>query len=183
MKHKILKFSTVILLFAFIGASCKKDEIEISDESIIIDNQPGISIYKIKGDYFNFISLQLLPDGRLNAIPDYTINSSRIIVSGDGKIKINTRWLLKNGFIVDKESSLRDVFTDITFQEYVDYNTANNTGGWPNELIKPRVIDENPYVEYYHLNGLNKREKKFTLGELNKMIEEGTLETVFEKLK
>jgi len=35
MKHKILKFSTVILLFAFIGASCQKEELSLLKDKIL----------------------------------------------------------------------------------------------------------------------------------------------------
>ncbi len=35
MKYKILKLSTVILLFAFIGASCQKDELPSLKDKIL----------------------------------------------------------------------------------------------------------------------------------------------------
>ncbi len=184
MKQKILKLSTVVLLLMFIGAGCQKDEIEYADEDMVVDNEPGIDIFKLKGDYINYIGLQLLPDGRLNAIPAFILGDPRIKVSDNGKIEQNFRWRLKSGYIVSKNDNYNNfVFTDITIQEYVDYNTKNGVGCWPDELIKSRIIDKNPFSEFYYLDGFNKTERTFTLGELNKMIEDGTLETVFTKLK
>ena len=201
MKHKILKFSTVILLFAFTGASCHKDEIEYADENIVFTVGgcypcPGLCVYKTKGDYFNYISFQLLDDGRLNAKPAYTLKDVGSPVEGNlpigprlkrdkkGKIVSNSRWRLKGGYILDLEASLKHgVFTDITFQEFVDYTEKHNTGSWPDELLKPRIIDKEPFKEFYYLSRNGLPAIDLTVGEINKMIEEGTLETVFKKLK
>ena len=184
MKQKILKLSTVVLLLMFIGAGCQKDEIEYADEDIVVDNQPEIDIYKLKGDYINYIGLQLLPDGRLNGDPAYILGDPLIKVSDNGKIEQNFRWRLKSGYIVSVNDKFTNfVFTDITFQEFVDYNTKRNVAYWPDELIKPRIIDKNPFSEFYSLIGFGKPVRTFTLGELNKMIEDGTLETVFTKIK
>ncbi len=199
MKHKIIKFSTVILLFAFIGASCQKDEIEYADESMVVEigsADPGWGIYKTKGNYFNYISFKLLDDGRLNATPGYTIKdvgipyeenplaSYRLKRDKNGKIVSNYRWRLKGGYILDHEASLKHgVFTDISFQEFVDYTEKHNTGSWPDELLKPRIIDKDPFENFYYLSRYGRSPVVLTVGEINKMIEEGTLETVFKKLK
>lgn len=194
MKHKILKFSTVILLFAFIGASCQKDEIEYADENMIIkigSADPGWSIYKTKGDYFNYISFQLLDDGRLNATPAFTLKSLEdpfgepsLKRDKNGKIVPNFRWHLTGGYIIDHGTYIRNrVFANITFQEFVDYTDKNNTGSWPDELLEPRIIDKDPFEEFYYLSRYGRSSITITVGEINKMIEEGTLETVFEKLK
>ena len=116
MKPKKIKLSTVVLLLLFIGASCQKDKMEYADESIEISTFPGITIYKTKKDYINYISLQITDDDKLNAIPDYTLNKNdpRITVDSHGQVKLNSRWRLKSGYIVDKGSSSRDVFTNIS---------------------------------------------------------------------
>ena len=183
MKTMILKISALLLLVAFMGPGCKKEKIEYDDESIGISTLPDISIYKTDGDYFNNISVEVLSSGQLNAIPDYTLASPTIKVDANGAITPTFRWHLKNGYIVEKGSYVNKVFTTITFREYVDYNTKNQVAGWPDNLIEPRIIDKNPFVEYYYYDGVNKAEKIYTLGEINKMIENGTLESVFTKLK
>jgi hypothetical protein len=193
MKPKILELSTTVLLFGLIIYGCQykflpeADKIENVDEitkdSLVISSLPGISIYKTKEDYFNYISLQVLPDGRLNAEPGYILNDPRIKVDEDGNIKPNFRWRLTSGFIVDKDTYINESFTNITIQEYVNYNTANKVAGWPDELIKPRIIDKDPFTEFYYLDGIGKPVRLFTLKELNDMIEDGILETVFTKLK
>jgi hypothetical protein len=167
----------------FMGASCQKDEIELADENIEISTFPGITIYKTKNDYINFVDVQITDDGRLNAIPSYNKNDPRISIDEKGNVKQNFRWRLKSGLILDNNVSIREVFTNITIQEYVDWNTENGVSGWPNNLIEPRIIDEDPFTDFYFLDGMNKIPKTYTLGEINKMIEDGTLETVFTKLK
>ncbi len=183
MKPKILKFSTLALLLLFIGASCQKDDIEYADESIVVNNSPDISIYKTNGDYYNFITITITPKGIISAIPDYTIGDKRIRVENNGEISPNTRWHLKSGYIVDKESHIDKVFTDITYQEYINYNITNNVRSMPTDLIESRIINRDPFIEFYNISGINKPYKEFTLGELNKMIENGTIEEHFIKLK
>jgi hypothetical protein len=183
MKPKIVKLSAVFLFLLFIGAGCQKDEIEYADESIEISTLPGISIYKTNANYFNNISVQITSEGQLNAIPAYILNDPRVSVDKKGNISANFRWRLKSEYIVDKEVYLNEVFTNISIQEYVDWNTQHGVACWPNNLIEPRIIDKDPFTEFYHLGGLNKSPEIFTLGEINDMIENGTLETVFAKLK
>lgn len=183
MNFKILKLSAVFLLLLFTGASCQKDEIEYADESVVVDNQPGISIYKTSEDYFNYVSIKLTLEGQPNAIPSYHIGDPRITVNKNGSIKPNFRWRLKSGFIVDKETYMDEIFTNITIQEYVNYNTENGVAGWPDELILPRIIDKKPFTEFYFSGVLNGPVIEFTLGEINEMIENGTIEQRFTRLK
>jgi len=182
MKTIILKISALILLIALIGAGCEKDKIEYDDESIEISTLPNISIYKTNNDYFYNIAL-VNSNGQLTAIPAFITNDPLLKIDSDGKLSSNFRWRLKGGYVIDKESYINRVFTDVTFQEYVEYNTENKITSWPTTRIEPRIVDKDPFLEYYYYDGINKAEKIYTLGELNKMIEEGTLETVFKKLK
>ena len=173
----------MVLLLLVIGASCQKDEMEYADESIEISSMPGISIYRTNDNYFDNISVQITAEGKMNKIPAYTLNNPRIIVNKNGTVQVNFRWRLKSGYIVDREAYLNDAFTDIKVQEYVDWNTSHAVSSWPNDLIEPRIIDKDPFTEFYFHDGLNKTPKTFTLGEINDLIENGTLETVFTKLK
>ncbi len=173
-----------MLLFLFIGAACQKDEIEYADESIVISVADiGIAIYKTQNDYFDKISVQYTDDSLINAIPSYTLDDKRVGMDKNGNFILNTRWFLKSGYIVDTESYIHDIYTNITIKEYVEWNDENKVAGWPGSLIEPRIIDENPFTEFYYLDGKNKPIVKFTLGEINDMIENGTLEAVFTKLK
>jgi hypothetical protein len=183
MKLKILKLYALVLLLIFIGASCQKDEFDHADENMEISSIPGISIYKTNNDYFNNISVQITEEGQINAIPDYIESDPRIIVDNNGTVRVNFRWRLRNGYIVDKEVFLNAAFTDISIQEYVDWNTKNNVAGWPASSIEPRISNKNPFTEFFYFDGMNKSERIFTIGEINKMIESGTLETVFTRLK
>jgi hypothetical protein len=183
MKTTLLKISIIFLLLSLMGAGCKKDEIQYADESLEISGEPGFSIYKTNGDYFNFVSVIVVSDEHLAAVPGYTLNDPSIKVDANGKVSPNFRWRLKNGYIIAKGTDVNSVFTNITFQEYVDYNTAHGVACWPDNLIRAKIIDRSPFTEFYHHDGWNKPSKTYTLGEINKMIEAGTLETTFEKLK
>ena len=183
MKPKILKLTTVVLLFLITEASCQKDEIEYADESIEISSYPWITIYKSKNDYVNYVDIQITEEGKINAVPSYSVKDPRISIDTNGNIKQNFRWRLKSGYILDMNVSLREAFTDITISEYVKYNTKNNVAVWPDSLILPRIIDMDPFLEFYHYDGIGKPERIFTIGEINEMIETGTLETVFTRLK
>ncbi len=182
MKPKIIKLTAIFLLLLFIGAGCKKNEIEIADESIVVDNHPGVEVYKTNGNYFNYITVSINETGQISRQPDYTLNDPRIKMDKKGRVTYNSRWLLKSGYIVDMEAHHNDAYTNITFQEYVDYNTKNGVV-MPSELILPRIIEKDPYIKFYHMGCLNCKLKEFTLGEINQMIENGTLEEHFEKIK
>jgi hypothetical protein len=193
MKNDFLKLSTVVLLLFFIGAGCQKDEIEYADESIEIKVGPSgleLSLYKTKGDYFNYISFQLLDDGRLNATPAFTLKSLEepfrepsLKRDKKGKIVPNFRWRLKDGYILSFGTYITNrVFANITFQEFVDYTDKNNTGSWPDELLERRIIDKDPFEQFYYLSRYGRSPIVLTVGEINKMIEEGT-QKVFKKVK
>ena len=45
---RALEFIFVSLFLFFIGNGCEKNEIEYADESIVVDNWPGVAVYKTK---------------------------------------------------------------------------------------------------------------------------------------
>jgi len=175
MKPKILKLTTFVLLLLFTVASCQKDKMEYADESIEVSSWPAISIYKTKSDYINYVGVQITDDGKLNAKPSYDKNDPRISFDSKGNAKQNFRWRLKSGYILDNNVSLREAFTNITIREYVDWNTEHSVAGWPDSLIWPRIIDTDPFTEFYLHDGIGKDVKIFTIGEINDMIKNGTL--------
>jgi len=184
MKFSNFKLLSIIFLLLFLtGTSCQKDEIEYADESIVIRVPvPGLNVYKTKNNYIDFVDIQITDDGELNAIPTYNIDDSRILVDKDGKIKQNFRWRLKSGYIIDYGASVREVFTDISIEEYVKYNAENGITHWHDHLIRPRIIDTDPFTEFYHLDRAGHLEY-YTVGEINEMFENGSFKTIFEKLK
>ena len=182
MKKYLL--SSLLLIIVILLANCKKSNIDYYDESKIVNNTPGLSIYKTNGDYIDFIHFQLDSNNIITMSPCYKpTNSSRIIIDKDGNVHQNFRYKLKSGYIVSNNANISYTYTDITFQEYFDI--TNESGEWyiPNSLLKQRIVDRNPFTEYYYLNGLNGNYREFTLGEINDLAEEGNLESVFTKLK
>ena len=182
MKPKILKLSSIALLFLFIGAACQKDEMQYADESIVVSNNPGVSVYKMNLNYMDKVIVEVTPEGlnKVLALDDKTLDSYHI--DSKGNLMPKYRHLLKSGYIVGGGSS-KASFTDITFTEYYNYNKEHGVSCWPSELIKPRIIDNDPYEEYYWMGCLDCAIKEFTLGQINEMIENGTLEKYFTKLK
>lgn len=182
MKPKILKLGTIVLLLLFAGAGCQKDVINYDDESITVSNNPGVFVYKTKDSYMDKVWVQITPEGELNQILALDRKDTNIEIDKDDNVIPLYRHLLKSGYVVG-DAHKWAAYTDITFKEYLSYNEKNGTGSWPEELIWPRIIDRNPYVELYWWGCLNCKTEKYTLGEINTMIENGTLETVFTKLK
>lgn len=181
MKTKIL-LMLLLIASTLVIVSCEKDKIEFADENIIVNNEPSLSVYKTNNDYFNYINVSIDTFGNVTSYPVYYKNSMHIANGEDGKYKYTQRWQLQSGYIIDKEIEYNDAFTDVTFSEQIEYeenNSSNVTGNW----YQQRIIDTNPFKEYYWLGGLNDELQEFTLYEINEMIEKGTLETVFTKIK
>lgn len=182
MKFKFLIQCRLVLLLSIIGVSCQNDEIDYADESISISSWPAISIYKTKDNYFNNITVGINDKKEISSYPDYNVKSDNIIVNKDGEYNFKFKWLLKSGYIVVQGGDFNSAVTDISLTEYVNFNEPFKTN-WDTTLLAARIIDKDPFTEFYLYNGLNKTPKIFTLGEINDMIESETIETVFTKLK
>jgi hypothetical protein len=180
---KTITFLLAVFTISIIFVSCNKDELDYTDESIIVNSEPSISIYKTKGEYFNYIYVGIDSVENITMSPSYNSNDPCIRIDSHGKVTYNQRWKLKSGYTVCKEMRFNDMaFTNITFQEVIEY-TDKNGPDIPDAWFKSRIIDKDPFTEYYWLGGLNKPIKEFTLGQINDMIEKGTIETVFTKIK
>ena len=182
MKTKILKLRTIFLLLLFIRASCQKDEIEYADESIIVNNHPGFFLFKTKVDYSDKIWVQVNSNDELTQIPILTHDSQHYNIDNKGNVKRTNWYILKNGYIIGPANE-RAVFTNISLTEYLNFNVINNINHWPDNKIKPRIIDEDPYLELYFMGCLDCEFREFSLREINKMIENGILEAVCTKIK
>ncbi len=182
MKLKVLKLCTAALFLLFIGTSCEKYELDYADESIVVSNNPGVTVYKMNLDYLDKVRVEVTPEGLNKVLALDDKNLYNYNMDSKGNLMPKYRHLLKSGYIVGGGSS-KASFTDITFTEYYKYNKEHGVSSWPAELIRPRIIDENPYEEFYWMGCLNCSLKEFTLGQINEMIENGTLEEHFTRLK
>ena len=180
MNPEILNLTTVVLLLLFTGASCQKDEMEYADENIVVSNRPCVFIFKTKDNYSDKIWVQITPEGNLNRIP--VLNKQNYDIDKNGKLKPKYRYILKSGYMVGDAHEWA-AFTDITFTEYLSYNEKYGITHWPDTLLWPRIIDKDPYIELFWMGCLDCKIKEFTLGEINEMIEDGTIEKHFTKLK
>lgn len=196
MKPKILKFSLLILLVGLLYVSChisdndtpnieNQEELINPNDTIVVSNHPGVSVFKTNEDYINCVWVVVLSDGQLSSVPAYSLADTigRLKIAENGDIISNVRWRLENGYIVSMEIDLEASFTDITIDEYVKYNTQQGVTCWPNPLIKSRIVDSNPFTEFYHMGCNGCKLKQFTLGQITEMINNGTLEDHFDKLK
>lgn len=201
MNLRIFTTGLIILSLGIILFACNKNNApEIPEEepniysephpidendTIVFSNYVGFSVYKTKADYFYYISLRKLPDGQLNAVPAITsLNDPGLRIDDSGEIVRISRWKLKSGYIVDYSASfINAAFTNITFEEYANYSAANGVAGMPDELLNPRIIDTDPYIEFYHIGCLDCNKMYFTLGQINQMLENGTIDEIFDKLK
>ncbi|MDP3912516.1 MAG: hypothetical protein Q8R96_02115 [Bacteroidota bacterium] len=169
--ENLQKVSIVLMLFLLmIDSSCiKKEEV----------TTPGLNIYKTKGDYFLYVNTW----GKKNAPTTYRANDARI-----GNLDTDTiymgRKILISGYILSAENSVDDYFTNITFTEMVKYNDSLGlSASFPRDSVFKRVIDENPYIEFYHDDYHPRRFELKDTAKINQIIRDGELEKYFKRLK
>lgn len=174
-----------LFVISFMIFSCEQEPLEIADENIEVGNLPGFSIYKTKGNYFNYISFTLNADGTPNAIPDYDPRYPDLYeFYSDGRVKPKYRWYLESGYVVSGDMWHTNVFTDITVWEYYNDNKKNKVSVWmDNDRLLNRIIDKNPFTEFYWYDAYKKGTHIFTLGEINLIMKSGKAQENFEKLK
>jgi len=182
MKPKILKLYTIVLFLLFIGTSCQKDELEYSDESIEISTIPSICIYKTNGDYTDYLPVGLDSSGNVTFTKVFGNDPLIVTKKSNGSYVLNSRYFLKNGYILE-DVNLDYAFTDITVTEMVEKYLEIGSSYWSNDEYESRIIDKSPFSEFYRYDGRYKPEILYSLGEINEMIENGTLEEQFDKLK
>ena len=170
------------LLIIFVGVGCDKNEIEIADESVTVSSYPWLSVYKTKADYFNNITVEINDNSEVISYPDYNEKSSNVILGKDGKYKYMYKWLLSNGYVVVQGGKFKCAVTDISLTEFINFNEPYKTN-WDSKMLQDRIIDTDPFVTFYSMDGIGKSIKEYTLGEIKEMIDNGTIEVYFEKLK
>lgn len=146
------------------------------------DRGPKASIYKTNEEYFRFVNTW----GTTNAPTSLNTNTSRIkIENGDtiytGRIK------LFNGYVLAIEHAPNDYFTDITFGELVKYNESHQS--FPKDSMFDRVIDKDPYQEFYVAKDYGfeitkiSEDDSLVMEQLNEIIRNGELEKYFDRVK
>jgi hypothetical protein len=173
---KHLNIKTIALAIISIGyiAGCGKGESDLG---------PRSSIYKTKGDYLNYVHIW----AGTRAPNIYTVKDGRIKIEGGDTISAN-RLKLIDGYIFAEEANPSDYFTDITFAELTGYN-ENHPDLFPKDSMFERVIDEEPYLEFYidkaYEFGISNLDEfdLLTVEQLNEIIQNGELEKYFDRVK
>lgn len=182
MKPKILKLSTVVFLLLFIGASCQKDEIEYADDNIEILADPGISIYKTASNYEAYLPVCIDTIGNITCTPLFGDDSLIVKKDKTQNYLLKNRYFLKSGYILE-DINFNSAFTDISIDEMIDKYMEFGPQYWTLDKYYERIIDDDPFIEFYYLSDIEKRNIVLTIGEINDMIQNETLETVFKRLK
>jgi len=181
MKTIVLKISVIILLLAFMGAGCKKDEEDLSylDYTKPLSTPPGFAIYKTHKDYFFNVSIRPYIDDFL--CPELSENGSRIILY-KGKYYYTERFRLINDYIVSYEVDPDSYFTSLSYDEYIREKLTpyyTREGSAPSKVVSS-IIDRDPFTEFYYTSS---EYSGFTIDEINQLIKEKKLEKYFTKIK
>lgn len=85
------------------------------------------------------------------------------------------------GLVVGSE----DYFTNMTFSEIVSYNEKYPVPGYyPKDQIFKRVIDTNPFLEFYlDEDNIFYHRDSVDISQINKIIKDGELGKYFKKIK
>lgn len=170
MKTKILRLITFFLIFPLcFGCDLLKTE----------SLEPGISIYKTKGDYFNLVTVGMKGDKIFRTYNYYA--DSKMVVSGNDTI-YRFRYQLPNGYVLDAEADERyDVFLNITCKEQF-YREMHGIA-FTNDSIKKYILDKDPYLEYYRFRkDIPALFIKDSL-KIKQILLDGEIDKYFEKVK
>jgi len=173
----IVRILLICIIMMFAALNCEEEPKATA---------PGLAVYKTKGDYFNNTFVFMKSSGRIYMVTSY-YNQRYNSISTKIKITENDtvyvlRVKLVDGYVLASEHSKDMAFLNITFKEYLRYEI--NNGHFPSmDELTNIILDDDPFIEYYHDP---KRPRKFELSdsaEINQIIENGELEKYFEKIK
>ncbi len=174
MKTIILKLLP-ILLFSWLNISCDI----VKTEAL----SPGISIYKTKGDYFNFITVGMKGDQVFRIYNYWSANTTfeRMVISSNDTIN-GRRYKLPDGYVLDEEADERyDVFLNITCKEQF-YREMHGVP-FTNDSIRKYIIDKDPYVVYYRYRKDLPAMWIVDSLKIKQIILDGEIDKYFEKVK
>lgn len=184
MKKIILKISAFLLLFALMGASCKKDEEDLSyldEKTPFVVSEPGFVIYKTKNDYFYNVPIR--PYENTYQTPELTEKSSQITLY-KGNYYFKERYRLIDNYIVSTWIGDDFYFTSLSFNEYIQekLSPVYNEGA-PNTKVINSIIDKDPFTEFYYSKESFNGKAEITVDDLNQLIKEKNLGKYFIKIK
>ena len=134
-----------------------------------------IVIYKTKADYSEYVNLWGKPQEH-----PHDFSSGDLIFDNNDTI-YRYRWELEQGYIAEgSEIWHTDYFTNITIKEIYRYN-----GVFPSDSLKARIIDKNPFVEFYvdDKDSFCRIPKVEVIDKLNEVIRNGEMEKYLNRLK
>lgn len=132
-------------------------------------NQPGVIVYKTKGNYNNLVPVRLSDDK--SQIVSYPAPSD---LKKDGKLSLPTE--LKNGYLMDNLGIGKNTaFIKLTYEEYSKLSTTILLS----ELYK-LIVDKEPFIEMYDCGG----KENFTniIDQLNQQIIKGEINKNYKKV-
>jgi hypothetical protein len=136
-----------------------------------------IRIYKTNGDYFNKINIWA------NFNHSIQLDTSIFLSIQGGDTVCHPRWRLEQGYVAaSAESSPLDWYTDVTFSEILSYNKQTNKP-FPLDSLLKRVIDKDPFIEYYADSKKLFGRMPKQIEEINEIIRNGELEKYFKRVK
>jgi hypothetical protein len=183
MKSILLKINVLIILVSFTETSCQKEEdlsfLDNSKEFYI--SAPGFAIYKTKYDYFFHVPIRPYGDG----FQSFELNEkSAQITLYQGKYYFTERYRLIDDYVVDSWAGADYYFTSLSFDTYIREKLSDefHLGETSQKLIK-RIIDRDPFLEFYHSDKPVNGKYEFSISELNQLIKDKKLEQYFKEIK
>jgi len=171
---KIIFLFGIITLTAF---SCNKNP-QIPE--------PGIAIYKTRGDYFNLVDIGMKGDN-IFRIPSFRADKYKLIFTDSDTI-YKYRYRLINGYILDAEADENyDVFLSLLFKRYLLMEENYIVYSLPEDTLRKYILDKDPYIEFYRETYYPHRFSLENLANdttgINAIIRNNELEKYFEKIK
>lgn len=171
MKSKILKLSTIFLLFTLIGAGCDW-----------MYNSPvkyNVDIYKTKGDYRYLYTIGISGD-EISAKNCW--EKDRVLWTGLNKDTIyKRRQSGANGYLIGR-INLNDVYLSLTHKEVVLKEIEMNNPGnaLPDDTLRKYILDTKPYLECWRC--ITELELSDSV-RINEIIKNNEIEKYFKRLK
>ena len=184
MKTTFFKISAFVLLFALMGAGCKKDEEDLSYLDNTKEFYPdvfGFAIYKTKKDYFFNVPIRPYE----GFIQSYEFNDKTAqITLYKGKYYYNERYRLINDYVVSTMIGSDSYFTSLSFDTYIREKLSDEFNqGATNPKVINSIIDRDPFTEFYYSDKRIEGKAGFSISELNQLIKDKNLEKYFQKIK
>jgi len=167
MKTTFVSLFAILFLF-----SC-------SDKQLGLVELPRIHvvIYKTNADYINYVNIWGADHDHANNI---SISDRLNFENSDTTFKY--RWQLEQGYVAEEgEIWQTDYFTNISCKEMLRYNESH--GAFPFDSIEARIIDKDPFIEFYVDDQDLFYRMPEPIEELNEIIRNGEIEKYLKRLK